>query len=179
MKKINYDKFGKGISGIGTFIGNNKKPLLYVGGAIALVVVGYAVVKRLKGAVEGKKIIAGKFNEQDIDPIKLTISKKTAENYAEILFEAFNYDWGTDKGQVENVFNKIKSEDFKLIYNAFGKRDYGTWGGFSPTAVERLLGQFRSLDLVQWLNEELGILDFSLKNKIRPIVDGAGFVLEK
>ena len=107
MKKVNYDKIGKGLSGVGTYIGNNKKPLLYVGGAIALVVIGYAVVKRVKGAVSGKNIVGGKFNNQDVDETKTTISDSTAKNYAENLFEAFNFFWGTDKTTIDTIFSKI------------------------------------------------------------------------
>jgi hypothetical protein len=179
MAKVNYDKIGKSLSGVGTYIGNNKKPLLYVGGAIAVVVIGVAIVKKIKGKVEGGNIKGGKFIKQNIDLNKTTISVQTAENYAEILFEAFNYDWGTDKGQIESVFNKIKSEDFKLIYNAYGKRDYGTLSGLSPTWAERVGGLYRSLDLVQWINEELEYGDSALREKIRKVVEPAGFVLEK
>lgn len=179
MKKVNYDKIGKGLSSVGTFIGNNKKPLLYVGGAIAVVVVGVAVVKRIKGKIEGVDISKGKFINQDVDFTKTTISPQTAKNYAEILFEAFNYDWGTDKSQVDNVFSKIRPEDFKLIYNAYGKRDYGTFTGLSPTWGERAIGAYRSLDLIQWINEELEIGDSALREKIRKVVELAGFVIEK
>jgi hypothetical protein len=176
MKKID---LGKATSNTGEFIANNKKPLLYIGGAIAVVVIGVAVVRRIKGKIEGTNISKGKFVEQNIDLTKTTISVQTAKNYAEILFEAFNYDWGTDKSQVESVFSKIKSEDFKLIYNAYGKRDYGTLTGLSPTWAERVGGLYRSLDLVQWINEELGFGDGALKEKIRKIVEPAGFVIEK
>ena len=62
MGKVNYDKFGKVLSGVGTYIGNNKKPLLYVGGAIAVVIIGWSIVKRFKNAVSGKNIVGGKFN---------------------------------------------------------------------------------------------------------------------
>jgi hypothetical protein len=176
MKKID---LGKATSNTGEFIANNKKPLLYIGGAIAVVVIGVAVVRRIKGKIEGTNISKGKFVEQNIDLTKTTISVQTAKNYAEILFEAFNYDWGTDKSQVESVFSKIKSEDFKLIYNAYGKRDYGTLTGLSPTWAERVGGLYRSLDLIQWINEELEFGDGALKEKIRKIVEPAGFVIEK
>ena len=176
MKKID---LGKATSNTGEFIANNKKPLLYIGGAIAVVVIGFAIVRRIKGKIEGRDISKGKFVEQDIDLTKTTISVQTAKNYAEILFEAFNYDWGTDKSQVESVFSRIKPEDFKLIYNAYGKRDYGTLTGLSPTWAERAGGLYRSLDLVQWINEELEIGDSALREKIRKVVEQAGFVIEK
>jgi hypothetical protein len=181
MGKVNYDKFGKGLSGVGTYIGNNKKPLLYVGGAIAIIVIGFAIVKRIKGSVAGKNIIGGKFISQDIDETKTTISKNTAKNYAENLFDAFNYSFGTDKSIIDGVFSKIKSEDFKLIYNEFGKRSYSGLNGGSPSgqwyAPDTYLGS-EELDLIGWLNNELGFGDGALKDKIRKIVEPAGFILE-
>jgi hypothetical protein len=176
MSKFNINQ---ATSKTGEFIVTNKKPLLYIGGAIAVTILAVAVVRRLKGKIEGKDISKGKFVEQDIDLTKTTISVQTAKNYAEILFEAFNYDWGTDKSQVESVFSKIKPEDFKLVYNAYGKRDYGTLTGLSPTWAERAGGLYRSLDLVQWINEELEIGDSALREKIRKVVEPAGFVIEK
>jgi hypothetical protein len=176
MSKFNINQ---ATSKTGEFIVTNKKPLLYIGGAIAVTILAVAVVRRLKGKIEGKDISKGKFVEQDIDLTKTTISVQTAKNYAEILFEAFNYDWGTDKSQVESVFSKIKPEDFKLVYNAYGKRDYGTLTGLSPTWAERAGGLYRSLDLVQWINEELEIGDSALREKIRKVVEPAGFVIER
>jgi hypothetical protein len=176
MSKFNINE---ATSKTGEFIANNKKPLLYIGGAIAVTILAVSIVRRLKGKIEGKDISKGKFVEQDIDLTKTTISVQTAKNYAEILFEAFNYDWGTDKSQVESVFSKIKPEDFKLIYNAYGKRDYGTLTGLSPTWAERAGGLYRSLDLVQWINEELEIGDSALREKIRKVIEPAGFVIER
>lgn len=176
MSKFNINQ---ATSKTGEFIVTNKKPLLYIGGAIAVTILAVAVVRRLKGKIEGRDISKGKFVEQDIDLTKTTISVQTAKNYAEILFEAFNYDWGTDKSQVESVFSRIKPEDFKLVYNAYGKRDYGTLTGLSPTWAERAGGLYRSLDLVQWINEELEIGDSALREKIRKVVEPAGFVIER
>jgi hypothetical protein len=176
MSKFNINQ---ATSKTGEFIATNKKPLLYIGGAIAVTILAVTVVRRLKGKIEGKDISKGKFVEQDIDLTKTTISVQTAKNYAEILFEAFNYDWGTDKSQVESVFSRIKPEDFKLIYNAYGKRDYGTLTGLSPTWAERAGGLYRSLDLVQWINEELEIGDSALREKIRKVAEPAGFVIER
>jgi|688.fasta_scaffold27143_17 hypothetical protein len=176
MSKFNINQ---ATSKTGEFIVTNKKPLLYIGGAIAVTILAVAVVRRLKGKIEGRDISKGKFVEQDIDLTKTTISVQTAKNYAEILFEAFNYDWGTDKSQVESVFSRIKPEDFKLVYNAYGKRDYGTLTGLSPTWAERAGGLYRSLDLVQWINEELEIGDSALREKIRKVIEPAGFVIER
>lgn len=180
-------KFGNLLKNTGNFIKENPKPIMYIGGSIVAVIVFVAVVKGVKGGVSsffnpGANNVGGKFNEQTIDKTKTSISEITASNYAESLFEAFNYTWGTDKSVIQSVFSKINSEDFKLIYNAFGKRTYSDVNGGSPSgkfyALDTYLGNV-NLDLVQWLNKELGLGDTTLKNKIRTIVDGAGFILEK
>lgn len=179
MEKFNINKI---TTKTGDFIANNKKPLLYIGGAIAVVVIGVAVVKRIKKGVSGGEVVGGKFIEQDIDLTKTTISQQTAKNYAENLFEAFNYTFGTDKGVIDSTFSKINSEDFKLIYNAFGKRDYSTVNGGSPSEKwwlpDTWIGSQR-IDLISWLNNELEFGDGALKTKIRKVVEPAGFVIEK
>jgi hypothetical protein len=181
MKKVNYDKFGKGLSGVGTYIGNNKKPLLYIGGAIAVVIVGFTIVKRVKGAFTPAVISGGKFVEQEVNPQIVKISNATAKNYAETLFEAFNYTWGTDKGSISQVFDKINSEDFKLVYNQFGKRSYSTINGGTPSGKwwsPDTLGGSTELDLISWINAELGWGDSALREKIRKVVEPAGFIIE-
>jgi hypothetical protein len=175
--------FKNTLSKTGTFIGNNRKPLLYVGGAIAIVVVGLAVVNRLKNLVSGQKVVGGNYHEQQVDTTKTKISQVTAQNYAEQLFKAFNYYWGTDLATIKSIFGKINSEDFKMIYNAFGQRTYSSINGGtpsqSPIGLDNpiIFGKNPDLDLVGWLQAELGIADFVTKNKVKPIVEGAGFVM--
>jgi hypothetical protein len=178
--KVDWNKIGKGVSSAGTYISENRKPLLYVGGAVAIVVVGWALTRRIKKAVSGagRNIIEGNYIEQDIDVTKTTISKQIAKNYAEALYSAFTYYWGTDKTIVRNVFDKITPEDFKLIFNEFGIRSRGAIDGKEPTGIERWLGLYKNLDLMGWLNAELDILDFALKNKVRAVVEPAGFILD-
>jgi hypothetical protein len=171
-------ELGKSLAKTGDFIGNNKKPLLYIGGAIAVVVIGYAVVKRLKGNITGEGVKGGKFVEQDIDETKTTISDTQAKNYAENLFQAFNYTYGTDKGVIDGVFSKLNPEDFKKVYNAYGRRSYSGITGGTPSVLTYWFNS-ENLDLISWLNNELGLGDGSLKTKIRNVVEPAGFVLEK
>jgi hypothetical protein len=178
MKKFD---LGKATSNTGEFIANNKKPLLYIGGAIAIVVIGYAFVKKIKSKLEGSDVKGGKYNEQNVDVNKLSINNATAKNYAEQLFRAMNYTYGTDKAILDSIFSKINSEDFKMIYNEFGQRSYSSAFviGGSPSAVERLLGSYEDIDLVEWLNNELGVGDSALREKIRKVIQPSGFVLEK
>jgi hypothetical protein len=173
-------KFGNAVSKTGTFIQSNKKPLLYVGGAIAIVIIGLALVKRIKRGIAGQNVVGGEYHEQAVDQTKTKISQATAQNYAENLFQAFNYTWGTDLATIKSIFSKINSEDFKMIYNAFGKRSYSGINGGTPSGkiygLDYWVG-FNDLDLVGWLNAELGMADFVTKGKVKPIVEGAGFVM--
>lgn len=174
------NKFGKLIKTTGNFIKENPKPIIYIGGSIVAVVLVAAVVKKFKATLSGSKVKKGKYNKQEIDLSKTSINISTAKNYAEQLFRAMNYTYGTDKAILDSVFSKINSEDFKMIYNEFGQRSYSSAFiiGGTPSAAERLLGTYEDIDLVEWLNNELGFGDGALKSKIRPIVNGAGFVLE-
>jgi len=173
-------KFGNAVSKTGTFIQANKKPLLYVGGAIAIVVIGLAIVNRIKKGIAGQNILGGDYHEQAVDSTKTKISQATAQNYAENLFQAFNYSWGTDLATIKAIFSKINSEDFKMIYNAFGKRSYSGINGGTPSGkmygLDYWIG-FTDLDLIGWLNAELGMADILTKAKVKPIVEGAGFIL--
>lgn len=172
-------KIGQSLKSAGNFVKENPKPLLYLGGTTIAVVLVYAIVKKWKKNISKNNIKQGSFINQEIDESKTTITNNVAKNYAESLFEAFNYTWGTDKSIINEVFSKITSEDFKKIYNAFGERSYNGLDGGTPKAVNSIIGNYYQLDLVEWLNNELGFGDSSLKTKIRPIVNGAGFVLEK
>ena len=176
-------KFTDSLSKTGTFIQNNKKPLLYVGGAIAVVVVATIVIGSLKKLLKGQDVLGSKFNLQPVDPSKTSISENTAKNYAESLYKAFNYGWGTDKDTIEEVFGKINSEDFKMVYNAFGERTYSSVNGGTPSGSPIgldnpvVFGDNPNLNLLGWLDEELDWADYFLKKKIRPIIEGAGFTL--
>ncbi len=171
-------ELSKSLAKTGDFIGNNKKPLLYIGGAIAVVVIGYTVVKRLKKGIVGESIEGSKFIEQDIDESKTTITDAQAKNYAESLLQAFNYTFGTDKSVIDSVFSKLNPEDFKKVYNAFGKRSYSALTGGTPSPLT-FFWNMENIDLIAWLNYELGLGDGALKAKIRKVVEPAGFVLEK
>ena len=176
-------KLSNALKKTGVFVQNNKKPLLYVGGAIAVVVIGLAIVKRVKNLVSGQNVVGSNYHQQVVDKTKTKISETTAQNYAEQLFKAFNYYWGTDLATIKSVFSKINSEDFKMIYNAFGQRTYSSVNGGTPSQSiigldnPTIFGKNPDLDLVGWLDNELGTLDFATKNKIRPIIEGAGFVM--
>ena len=161
-------KLGENVSKLGDYIGNNKKPLLYVGGAIAITAIGVAIVKRVKRNLTGADVIEGNYVVQDVDFNKTSITPQTAKNYAESLYRAFTYYWGTDKGVVNSVFDKINSEDYKLIHNQYGVRSRGMIDGKEPTGFEKWLGFYKNLNLTDWINAELDLVgDKALKEKIR------------
>jgi hypothetical protein len=168
----------KFIAKTGDFIVANKKPLMYIGGAIALVAVGYAVVSRFTKGVGGfltdKSVGVSKFVPIKIDLSKATISDETANAYANQLFNAMK-DAGTNSSLIGSVFDKIsKKEDFLKVYNAFGIKSHGYWG--EPTLINYVVG-YDNYDLVEWLEAEIGNFNPLTWTKIKKTVNNAGFSL--
>ena len=124
------------------------------------------------------------------DASKTTISRSTAKNYASQLLTAMNhrfftllpfphYAEGTDTDILKTIFDRINGEDFKLIYREFGLKDYNGVG--SPEkdvsgGIQDTLGLSEPRDLVYWLREELDFFDFSLRKKVRNLVESAGLI---
>ena len=83
---------GEKLSKAGTFIKDNKKPLLYVGGAVAIIVIGYAVVSRTKKGIlnvfTDKTKNETPFIDVEVDDTKVTISDSVANSYANQLYNA-------------------------------------------------------------------------------------------
>jgi hypothetical protein len=166
------------ISKAGEYIAKNKKPLLYVGGAIAIVVIGYAIVSKLKGGIGGLFADNSKgitnFNPIEVDFTKSTISDTLASTYANQLWNAMK-NTGTDSGMISTILNKLQNkEDFKKVYNAFGRRSYYVTG--EPTISAYLFG-YDDLDLVEWFNKEVGYSNIITYNLIKKTVNNAGFAL--
>jgi len=166
----------------GNFIQENKKPLLYIGGAVAIVVIGYAVVNRLKGGIQGifkdKSLGATDFKPLELDNTKVTISDTLANTYANQLWGAMNTA-GTDEDLIYAILMKLqKKDDFLKVYNAFGKKSYnGILLGGEPNVVDKWLGNYDDLDLVQWLNTEVGYSNLTTYNLIKKTVTNAGLAL--
>lgn len=167
------------IGDAGNFIQNNKKPLLYVGGAIAVVVIGYAIVNRLKSGISGiftnTSTGASNFKPLDLDITKVTISDATANTYSNQLFNAMK-DCGTDTDTIYSVMEKLqKKDDFIKVYNTFGKRSYYDTGlcGGEPTVSAYLFG-YADLDLVEWLKKEVGYSNLLTYNLVKKTITNAG-----
>lgn len=164
------------ITKTGNFISENKKPLLYIGGALAIVIVGYAIVSKLKGGIGNflKDTSKGQstFIPIAIDPLKSTISDAIANTYANQLHNAMK-DYGTDEETIYPILGKLENkEDFKKVYNAFGKRSYYLYG--EPTISSYAFG-YSDLDLVEWLKAELNISNPLTYLQAKKVVTNAGF----
>lgn len=159
----------------GNFIQENKKPLMYVGGAIAIVVIGYAVVNRVKGGIgnifTNKSIGASDFKPLEVDVTKVSISDAVANTYSNQLYNAMK-DNGTDENTIYSVLEKLqKKDDFLKVYNTFGKKSYYIDG--EPTVSAWLFG-YKDLDLVEWLRNELGYSNLPTYNLAKKTVTNAG-----
>ena len=159
----------------GNFIQENKKPLMYVGGAIAIVVIGYAVVNRVKGGIgnifTNKSIGASDFKPLEVDVTKVSISDAVANTYSNQLYNAMK-DNGTDEDTIYSVLEKLqKKDDFLKVYNTFGKKSYYIDG--EPTVSAWLFG-YKDLDLVEWLRNELGYSNLPTYNLAKKTVTNAG-----
>jgi hypothetical protein len=168
----------------GEFIGKNKMPLIYIGGAIAVLVVAYPLLSKIVKGIKGTPNIANKniLGGLTVDMSKVTISEQTAKQYAEQLLMAFSSSSGTDTGTIKEIFKRINTEDFKMVAIAFGLRTYDELNTGSPSGAlwglsDGILGK-TDMDLVAWLNKELDILDWSTKSVIRKVIEPAGFVLD-
>lgn len=166
------------IAKTGDFIANNKKPLLYIGGAVALVFIGYAVVNKFNkgfgGLFADKSVGVSKFIPLTVDKTKVTISDAQANTYSNQLFNAMK-DAGTNDTIISSIFNKInKKDDFLKVYNAFGKKSHGYWG--EPTIINYVIG-YDDYDLVEWLESEVGNLNPITWNTIKKVVNNAGLAL--
>jgi hypothetical protein len=172
----------KFIAKTGEFIVSNKKPLLYIGGAIGIVVIGYAVVSRLNKGIgtffSDKSTGATIFTPIKIDVSKATISDELANTYANQLFNAMANS-GTNNTLIGSIFEKIgKKEDFLKVYNAFGRKSYvGSLVGGSPNRLDKMLGNYDELDLVEWLDNEIGNSNPMLWATIKKTVNNAGLSL--
>jgi hypothetical protein len=173
--------FKESLAKTGVYLANNKKPLLYVGGAVVLVVLGYAIVSRTKKGID--RIFTDKskgetpFTEAEVDVTKTTISDSLANTFANQLYSAMK-NAGTNEDMIYSIFKKIeKKDDFRKVYNAYGRRSYvGKLVGGSPTALDKWLGNYDDFDLIEWLNEEVGYSNYPTYSLVKKVVTNAGYV---
>lgn len=168
------NKFQKTLVNTGSFIGNNKVALLYVGAGVLVVALAIPLVKNLYDRFKGrdtkeKKDIMGKIK---VDWNKATITSSQADQMANQLLDAFSVSSGTDNDVVIEVFDKLKNDDdFYALFKAFGYRTYSNVNSGSPTeavwGVLEDLGGYDDMDLMGWLNTELSWYNIGTKKKVR------------
>lgn len=167
---------------VGSFIKDNKKSLLYIGGSVLAVFVAYTVVKKISLGVGGgiAEIFKDKtkkdtpFIEAEVDKTKATITDAIANTYANQLYNAMD-GTGTDEDTIYAVLEKLqKKDDFRKVYNFFGRRSYYFEG--SPTLLgSSWLFGYNDLDLVEWLRKEVGWSNLRTYNLISKTAKNAGF----
>ncbi|MFL0063734.1 hypothetical protein [Tenacibaculum maritimum] len=174
------EKVKKTITTSGGFLSDNKKNLLYVGGAIILGYTGYRIYKNVS---EGLLTATQDLHESipidlSIDTQKATLSSEEAAKAAQQLLDAFNEAspfYGTDEETIKQVFIKLKSaEDFKLVYKSFGKKNYNG-NGSPPVGIWRHLDNYSPRDLVYWLKSELSPDDGDVYQIVKERVESANW----
>lgn len=163
-----------------SFIEKNKKPIL-VGGTVLLgSFILYKVYQGVNNFIKpaGDNHIKG--TGQGLIRKNLTITEAQAKNYAQQLLDAMNQNdcwlcYGTDEKAILSVFKKIKNrDDFLLIYNAFGRKDYNGYNS-PPQGILRHLDSYKPRDLVYWLKSELSSDDGEVYRLVKKTVESAGF----
>ena len=172
--KKNAQKVGKKANEIGSFIIEHKTPLLLIGGAL----LGWYILKKTKEGVAD--IFADKSESVPIDLTinKATISKTQAQQFAQQLLDASNHMeplYGTDEQTIEKVFLQLKkADDFKLIYQAFGQKNYNG-NNSPPTGIFRHIDNYEPRDLVYWLKSELSPADGKVYTLVKERIESAGW----
>ena len=166
----------------GEFLRNNKKSLIYIGGSVLAVVVAYTIVRKISLGVGGgiADIFKDKtkrqtaFIEAELDKTKTTLTDAVANNYANQLYNAMD-GTGTDENTIYVILEKLqKKDDFRKVYNAFGRRSYFFEGSPTLLGSSWLMG-YNDLDLIEWLRKEVGWSNPLTYNLISKTVKNAGF----
>lgn len=108
---------------------------------------------------------------------RLSITRDQARIYAQQLLEAMNAKqpfYGTDEATILAIFNKINPDDFKLIYQMFGDKDYNG-NNSPPQGWWSVLDSYEPHNLVYWLKSEIGPRDGAVYTKVKSIVEQAGW----
>lgn len=173
------------IKSTGSYIAENKKELLYVGGAILILAIGYKAYKSLQKGSEAVSNFISKDHLEtvnvftNVDESKVTITNEQAQQFARTIYDACNIMaplYGTDEDAILEVFKKLKSgDDYKLVYKMFGAKEYN--GNNSPprSGWGRLFDVFEPRDLNFWLRSELSPSDGEVYTTVKERIESAGY----
>ena len=111
-------------------------------------------------------------------PSLLSITKEQGKILAQQLLDAMNAKepfFGTDEKTIFAIFQRINSEDFKLIFNEFGLKDYN---GFNspPTGFLSNFDSYEKRNLIYWLKNEITPSDGIVYDRVKKVVEHAGFI---
>ncbi len=121
---------------------------IYAVGGLLLFVIGRRVISQIKESWQQNKEENALKKLTEPSKSKMTISSAEATNYAKQLHTAMA-SMGTDTDTIDNVISKLSNgDDWKAVINAFGMKEYGTWG--SP-----MWGNGEMIGLVDWFKKEL------------------------
>lgn len=166
------------------FLSKNGKSMLIGAAVLGGLIIIYKIYKNFSGKNkteeerEREQQIKGVVN-QPVNLKNTTITEQEAKNLAQQLLSAMDYAaplYGTDEKTILAVFKKIKtSDDFILIFNAFGMKEYNG-NGLPPTSsFGRMFDVFEPRDLVYWLKEELSPTDGEVYRVVKNVVEQSGF----
>lgn len=177
-------KLKENVAKTSQYLSHNAKPLLIGGAVMVGLLILYKVYRAFssKTQTEEERIreqqVQGVIGQQ-INEKNLTISQSMARNFAQQLLDAMDYMeplYGTDEQTILKVFKQIKTkDDFLLVFNAFGMKDYNG-NGLPPTGVARYLDVYEPRNLVYWLKAELSPRDKEVYDLVKKVVENAGFV---
>lgn len=148
-------------------------------------VIGYGIGAYIVYRVVNKMLTAPKpepVNNIDYtvtpDPVKTTITDEEAKKYAQTLLEAMDLQpYGTEVSKIKGVFENINADDFILVFNAFGMKNYNGTGSPPETWVFQQLDNFTERNLVYWLGSELSSWwDGETFDMVEKTVTEAGFI---
>lgn len=134
-------------------LSKRKKIALICVGSAVLGVGAWVAIKQInkhKAERDAEKRLAERTDNAEENAIIRTISEEKAKSIADALFDAMD-GIGTDETEIYNILvvnNKLSSLDIVAIYNAFGVKEYGTFG--TPW-----WGNGEPLDLIGWIKKEM------------------------
>ena len=122
----------------------NQKKIAIVGGVLALVTVGYLLLKKKPDGSTGYNDPTGN-NDTGGGTIS-TFNATTSANNLKALMDMF----GTKETEIVSELTNVTQTQFAQVIGAFGLKNYNSWTGGDDWGGS-------PLGLVGWLKEELGV----------------------
>ncbi len=184
-KIVTKEKATKTLKSTGSFIADNKKELLYVGGGLLVVIVGYQLIKNLKKGSEAVTDFISKDHLETVDVTvntdagNITITPEQAQQFARTIYDACNHMaplYGTDEDAILEVFKKLNTgDDYKLVYKTFGMKEYNGNNAPPRSGFWRMFDVYEPRDLTYWLRSELSSSDGEVYQVVKSRVESAGY----